>query len=384
MLPRVRLKDEAAKAEADDSKLPQLLEQRTAFRHRVQKLRGLQAIYMPVALPLLLQNAAAHAEIEAIENILLGLPSEIAAADRVTACLADILSMEARLRDAQCRDSLQDLRNHLHARHRLYTIKKLHVRYQGPSTRARTEISTQDDRVQRAAAKYRRARRAKLALVGHGPWETEFRVLTDNDMRGVQDDDPDAVAGRARKRKNPGPAEGYKTISWIWKGADSDEAGYTDCLRREWLQLRARMKRWVEEKRLLPEEMRRILAFLGFAEEAWLARIGQRPTVDDTLQEGLTAYARKQAAIRRELRGSFRQVWLKLAKDAGVELGVEWDPVEGYVPRTIRRRVGNRVLVDDENAEILDGAQDLGVEDEEGTLAEYKHFVERDLANGDP
>lgn len=338
---------------------------------------------MPAALPVVLRNPMAHAEVENIENICLGLPSEIPAAYRAT-CPANILTIEARLRDAQCRDSLQDLRNQLHARHRLYTIKRLHVRHQGPSTRARTEIGGQDERVQRAAAKYRRARHAKLALLGPGLWETEFQVLTDNDIRGVQDDDPDAAGERARKRKNPGAAEGYRTVSWIWRGADSDEAGYADSLRREWLQLRARVKRWAKEKRLLPEEMRRVLAFLAYEEAAWLARVGCRPDVDETLQEGLTAYAHRQAANRRELRGLFRQVWLKLGKDAGVELGLEWQPVAGYVPRTIRRRVNDRVVVDREDGEILEGSQDLGEEDEEGTLADYKRFVERDLFNGDP
>ncbi len=380
------MQQEAVKAQDDESKLPQLLELRTSFRHHVQKFRAHQANFTPGVLALLAQEDATRVDIPEIEATRLGLPSQIDSSDRATTCPANILTIEARLRDAQCRDALQDLRNQLHAQHRLWTLKKLHVRYQGPSTRSRTDLDSQGVRVRRAAEKYRRARRAKLALIGPGLWEREFQVLTDNDIRAVQDDDPDAVAERARKQKRPGPAEGYRMMSWIWRGADSDEGGFTESLRIEWTQLRARVRRWMEEKRLLPEEMRRVLVFLAFQEEEWKGRIGKRPEVEETLQEGLTAYAHKQAAQRRQLRGSFRQIWLPLAKDAGVELGEEWALVSGYMPRKIRRRFQNKVTLQVEEKDIAEGEEGLqeGEQEVEDEAAVYRRMVEGDLADVDP
>ena len=85
-------------------------------------------------------------------------------------------------------------------------------------------IAAEDRRKLRAVHKYRRARNAKLALSGHGPWENEFKVLNDSDIRAIEEDDPDSAA-QQRKRKQVGsdkivPAEGRRTISWIWRASD--------------------------------------------------------------------------------------------------------------------------------------------------------------------
>ena len=46
----------------------------------------------------------------------------------------------------------------------------------------------------------------------------------------MTDDDP-LTASRKRKRRNKGPAEGHKKLSWIWQGADGDaNKGATDSL----------------------------------------------------------------------------------------------------------------------------------------------------------
>ncbi len=111
----------------------------------------MQAVYTPQILVLLAQDPAARTDVEEIENIRLGIPSEINVRHRAASCPPDILAIEARLRDAQCRDSLQEIRNQLHVQHRLWKVKKLHVRHQGPNTRIQTDIKAQDHRVQWAA-----------------------------------------------------------------------------------------------------------------------------------------------------------------------------------------------------------------------------------------
>lgn len=79
----------------------------------------------------------------------------------------------------------------------------------------------------------------------------------------------------------------------------------------EWCKARARAQRWVEEVRLLDEEMRRLLASTENAEDVWEARrltdgplldLGEkmaRWASDNAWADGLRAYASKQAHIRR-------------------------------------------------------------------------------------
>lgn len=106
--------------------------------------------------------------------------------------------LESRLRDAQCRDSLQDIRNKIQTLHHLRQYKKANVRHQGPNTRARSELDRHAAKRDRAVEKYRRARRAKLALDGAGEWETVLRELRDEDIRGG-----DAKRGRRRQQTQP-------------------------------------------------------------------------------------------------------------------------------------------------------------------------------------
>ncbi|KAI9070330.1 hypothetical protein FKP32DRAFT_1558146, partial [Trametes sanguinea] len=316
---------------ATPSKLLGLHERRNALRRKIQKLRDLQAIYMPAALPLLADDPAAQTDIELIEDVRIGLPSEIHAAHRALAGTPRLQEMEARLREAQCRDALQEIRNRLHIINHLYRYKQANVRHQGPNTRVRADLASQDERKARAVDKYRRARRAMLTLSGPGEWEGRFRRLEDKDVRGLEEDDPDALAKRKRKRgDDPGPAEGHRTMSWIWNASDAHGSdSLADSLRVEWLKARARTMRWEEETRLLPEEMVRVLRTYKYEEMEWLERARARPVSDGHLQQGLIAYATKQARIRRAMRRTFILVCREAASSSPGIRGEEWaEPVE--------------------------------------------------------
>lgn len=284
-------------------------------------------------MPLLAEDPSASTEIEHIEQIRIGLPSELAPALRQLACPDRLQEMEARLRESQARDALQDLRNQLHIINHLYRYKQNNVRHQGANTRVRTDLATQDDRKNRAVEKYRRARRAKLALSGPGPWEAELRPLEDQDVRGLQEENPIEAAKRKRKRgQQPGPAEGHRTLSWIWLGSDADgNKSMTDSLRVEWLKARSRKMRWEEETRLLPEEMRRVLATLRYEETRWQARADAPWAGDDILREGIAAYANKQAYNRRAMRRTFTLVCRPIATTAPSNIVVDWEDIEGQL-----------------------------------------------------
>ncbi|KAH9894812.1 hypothetical protein C8Q73DRAFT_665182 [Cubamyces lactineus] len=214
----------------------------------------------------------------------------------------------------------------LHTIRQLYNYKRLNVRNQGPNTRARASISHQDVRKERAVQRYRRARQAKLALSGAGDWEHELRVLKDHHIRGIEDDNPRAVAKRKHKRgDDPGPTEGHRRISWIWRAADQDgSAGMIDSLRVEWLKARARKMCWQEEVSLLPEEMHRVLATYSYEQRRWTARIAARPSASSALCEGLVSYAVKQAAIRSAMSNVFRRICLPVASGSSPTVCRDW------------------------------------------------------------
>ncbi|KAI1792316.1 hypothetical protein LXA43DRAFT_1093838 [Ganoderma leucocontextum] len=320
------------KADAKDvtpSKVGPLFERRTVLRRKLQKYRELQHVYMPEAAHVFASDDACRTDVELVENIRIGLPSEISPSRRAVVCPAVLQDMEARIREAQCRDALHDIRNKLHTIDHLYKYKRINVRHQGPNTRVCSEITAHDVVKDRAVKRYRRARRTKLALSGPGPWENELRILNDGDICALEDDDPHSeVAKKKRKHGDKaGPAEGKRTVSWIWRSADADgNDGMIDTLRLEWLKARARTMRWREEVLLLPEEMRRVLASHRYDKQQWLAHADRRADTDPKLREGLVAYAHKQVGIRRALHTRFRTICLPvLCLHHTGPLDAEWD-----------------------------------------------------------
>ena len=318
---RSRIRHEVSSATA--SKLPALVQRRHALRRRIAKFRALQAVYMPAALALLSDDDKANLDVEQVEGIRLGLPSDFKAVHRERVCDEKLTHLESRLRTAQCNDALEDLRNKLHGLAHLYQHKKKNVRHQGANTRSRTYISKQEGYKNRAVEKYRHARRALLALVGPGDWELRLQVLHDDDIRHMVDDDP-LTTQKKRKRKT-GPAEGQRVISWIWRGLNTEgDQTLTDSFRVEWLKARARPKRWWEETYLCMEEMRRCLATLRHEERIWKGRSTARQVGDPHLQEGLTAYAADQEDIRVRMRDHFRTTCVAAAQSSGYPMGEEW------------------------------------------------------------
>lgn len=125
-------------------------------------------------------------------------------------------------------------------------------------------------------------------------------------------------------------------------------------LRVEFLQSRARAKRWEEEVLLLREEMRRVLQFLLWSSHQWVSRVtgAQSITREPALLDGLRIYAHKQSAITLRLESHFRFLWK--------------DPLHDTedVTRDQDDRLAQELLDADEEMEPL------GDEEEEGGGAE--------------
>lgn len=123
----------------------------------------------------------------------------------------------------------------IHVRTRLVQYKRYEVRHVGPNTRCNELIKNHENRLNQVAEKYRRARKAILALVGRGGWENELRELKAEDLRGLEDDDPKTVekkkAQQQKRRKKTNlstPAEGNRVQSWIWSGVSEGDSQYNE------------------------------------------------------------------------------------------------------------------------------------------------------------
>ncbi|KAG0696382.1 hypothetical protein DFH29DRAFT_1004600 [Suillus ampliporus] len=93
-----------------------------------------------------------------------------------------------------------------------------------------------------------------------------------------------------------GHTQGTGTISWIWlaTGVDTGRSKndrVQDCVHIEWCKARAHAARWSEEANW------------------WCERANLRVLEKPSDQEGLQAYAYRQAALHCAMRGSFQALW---------------------------------------------------------------------------
>ncbi|KAJ7788499.1 hypothetical protein B0H14DRAFT_2398363, partial [Mycena olivaceomarginata] len=246
----------------------------TRMSRQVKKIRALQRKYSPGALQHL---ATAGDAVDAVEpeRIPLLLPSALSTAEHLPPLSVEGLAVaEARLRDVQCGESLDQMRHDLTVKKRLHTYKDLNSRRQHQTTRSRGLLDNHQRKINKSAATYRQARLARLALIpiaGVADW----RPLYPGDVRMMEDKEEAkkrkqrAMKGKRKEaaRENeygevrgvPGLGENTRLVSWIWQGGG--QAGGVlgeeiyDGVKVEWCKVYARVKQWREELLLLQEEM---------------------------------------------------------------------------------------------------------------------------------
>ncbi|KAG1856516.1 hypothetical protein C8R48DRAFT_749130 [Suillus tomentosus] len=212
-------------------------------------------------------------------------------------CDQRLCENEWELRYAQALDTLNKVRSHLCLRSHMYKFKEKNIRGQAASTHAQALIAGVEARKDASVNKYRHARAALVALsrkIEKVGWEAIIRPLETGDIRPMGD-------------FSCGHSQGTGMISWIWivsRALHSVEQGLTQLLC-----CRARTARWSEEVDLLLEEMRRVLAYLEWEIGAWRSRATMRQLNKVPEQEGLEAYAFRQAGLRADMRRSFQGIW---------------------------------------------------------------------------
>ena len=74
------------------------------------------------------------------------------------------------------------------------------------------------------------------------------------------------------------------------------------------------MYRWEEEGMLVVEEMRRVICYMDWRLHHWQSRVSKREVSDATVEDGITAYAKKQAYIAQMMAHRFSKQWLPALK----------------------------------------------------------------------
>lgn len=221
----------------------ELQRRRTSLIKQIHRFRSVQALYT-VDLENLLEQNSSSSFVE-VENTILWLPSSINTSIRTSTCRDNIACIEEELRNTQCHDCLNKLRNVLCARVHLIKHRNRNARGQRANTRAASVISRLDAKIKIIAKKYRTARRCLIALQGPGSWEGALRPLDAHDIRGPSEDirsieDPSDVVGangRKQTKKQQAAAnrrlgQGVVQVSWIWTSVgvlgDDNDVGLND------------------------------------------------------------------------------------------------------------------------------------------------------------
>ncbi|KAF7324231.1 CxC2 domain-containing protein [Mycena sanguinolenta] len=328
--------DILAQRSPTSKQLTDFVMRRTRMSREIKKLRALQRKYSPGALQHLAMTEDPAQSPEA-ERAPLLLPSALSPTQRAPPLSIPGLAVaEARLRHAQCSESLDHIRHGLIVKKRLHTYKTRNARHQHQNTRSRGALDAHQRKIDVAAATYRHARRALIALedvAGVCKW----RSLEPADLRMMEDEE------EAKKRKQramkgkrteaaqeneygevrgvPGLGENTRLISWIWLNAGREGGAVGEEIyegvKVEWCKAYARVKRWREEVLLLQEEMVRCLRTLEWQAKVWDGRAAPEHYNGNIAYgpehlEGARAYAARQAAVRRMLAARFRRLWWKL------------------------------------------------------------------------
>ncbi|KAJ7063016.1 hypothetical protein B0H15DRAFT_794725 [Mycena belliarum] len=330
-------------AGADPSTTNQLdfLKRRTLLRVRIDGFRRLQLTYMPKLRRYMTasQRAIWDAGDREPEATRLFMPSDLGTtAARDKACARGLDGVEARLREAEAAEALDQLRQGLRTRTATTIFKVRNWSGQRALTRGQGILRQINIKIHAAKLRYRYARQAILKLKGHGEWEKRLQVLMDDDVRGLSER---SLTEEERAERNQlvaaggVPEEGgtsamgnvirgesHRTLSWIWYSVsdkEGDDEKLHEALRVEWCKAYSRSRRWREELVTLEEEMGRTLAFGEYSEQLWIARasarenmLGTTAPITPEVAEGARAYALEQADRERR---------------TNAKLEVEWGPI---------------------------------------------------------
>ncbi|VDC01547.1 unnamed protein product [Peniophora sp. CBMAI 1063] len=256
----------------------------------------------------------------------LNKPSAVSSTDK---------AVESTLRWEAMKDELDNLLHHLRLKGCMHKHRIAGPTGQRAGTRALTAQISVNDNIRRASNAYRRHREAYFALVGGGDWEKIMRKLEDADCRCLGDrlieqmekmTEENVQAFLDGKYEAVHSGETEYTLPWIWYNRAESSGDIIGELMSEYAKSHARSQHWVHEVRLVDTEMQRVLDFNESIARIWDSRrvVGETIDVgderiwasDDGWEDGMRAYASKQAFIRRAQAEKWREEFAGLRKEA--------------------------------------------------------------------
>ncbi|KAJ7023233.1 hypothetical protein C8F04DRAFT_1193689 [Mycena alexandri] len=309
-----------------------VLKRRTQLRARIKAFRKLQRTYMPAVRRYLTRTQRVEWDGggKELESTRLFMPSDLSTVKvREKACVKGLDGVEARLRDGEAGEVLDGLRDGLRTRTATTRFKVRNWSGQRALTRGQGILGLVNLKIHTCKLRYRYTRQALLKLKGHGEWEDRLRVLTEDDVRALNEraltDEEKSERERLRAAgemvEEGGIAlagdlvsgETHRTLSWIWYAVQKKEKGKEEeklheALHVEWW--------WREELVLVEEEMWRTIEYGAWAEERWRARASARTVMLGTavpiafeVAEGVRAYALEHADRERRTCEKLRADW---------------------------------------------------------------------------
>ncbi|KAJ7021079.1 hypothetical protein C8F04DRAFT_1274148 [Mycena alexandri] len=304
-----------------------ILKRRTQLRARIKAFRKLQRTYMP-AVRRYPHTLATHLATEKL---------------RLKACVKGLDGVEARLRDGEAWEALDGLRDGLRTRTATTRFKVRNWSGQQALTRGQGILRLVNLKIHGAKLQYRYTRQALLKLKGHGEWERRLQILTEDDVRALNErsltDEEKSqrellrAAGEVVEEGGIAVAgdlvsgETHRTLSWIWYAVQingTEDEKLHEALRVEWCKAYSRSRRWREELVLVEEEMRRTIDYGMWAERRWTARASARTVMLGTsvpitpeVAEGVRAYALEHADRERRTCEKLRVDWAPIRARAG-------------------------------------------------------------------
>ncbi|KAJ7600453.1 hypothetical protein C8J56DRAFT_1038093 [Mycena floridula] len=337
------LKQEVMKHQANRSRTTKqsadLIEKRNKVTRQISRFCPIQTMYMAATVQILTELGKAVGRdgmpiaAPAAEDVPVLFPSDLTAEQRSRGIWPGLEEIEMQLRDAQCRDALDQLRNQLIIKARLLTYKSIHAQHQGATTRSQGLLEQNEAKIAMSAIWYQQSWEAKQNLVSGVVEEVGWRKLDVSDIQCMTDLTETAKERKKRERRKgkrkwdvptnvedaadraglvSGVSEGRRKLSWIWTEAELsgliDAASLKDGLRVEWSKCWARVRRWREENSLLSEEMRRVLVSLEWKAK-WWEEHQVVPGFSGQRAAGATALAARQAANFRAIADRFCTLW---------------------------------------------------------------------------
>ncbi|KAJ7059326.1 hypothetical protein C8F01DRAFT_1255022 [Mycena amicta] len=214
----------------------QLEELRAALFKKLRSIEQEQEVYMPGVEVL---KAAVEERRDwdlappRAEDVKLWFPSSLSATQREWVCRRGLLEVEAKLREAQCRDALGRIRGHLYTKtHLIHTRNETSVG-QVATTRSRSLIERVGERTERELTKYVWAWTALRALKGEDHAKN-LKELRREHLKVRTETESDARSrvrlgrlGAERRGRNepsaPAIEAGSQAMSWIWTAVNEDD-----------------------------------------------------------------------------------------------------------------------------------------------------------------